>query len=856
MKKKILFGIVLLLLTFSATAYNQTCQADELRTPASCWRFENNLTASLGSDATQEIGGSRIVGGKFGNGITISGSGDAFSIPWEVDNKTIQADFTIAFWFNSSDDPNAENYFFFDKDNEPSLRNQIEGPSDYITSFYIENGGVDSQWDDGSGLWTTYNDGQYHHFALIKQNGTTSGDVALYIDGAEITLTETGLASITNHNNAIDTNICIGTGDLSCSTSNMEIAFDELMTWGVPLNLTEILYLNNSGFTGNTTPAAPTSTQFLITALDNYTSSSLNNLTAVITGVGTFSTINGTIITDLFKNDSTLYEIIISSNQSGGYFSKQYQNINVSSDLEASLYQAELNLSAYTVVTNASITGANFSIGNYKITPGQRFYLSAGSYNVTFSHPAYYNKSRVFTISALDNLTQEIFDVFNSLLNITVVDTRAGSTISSFSGYASYGSLTISGSTTSTYLQLGLLKGLTYNLSVSVPGYATPDPVSLLVNQNFQNYSFNTYTTNSLRIYIRDENTNSLITQNITMTFSSNTSEDLYYTNNGTFYIDNLNTTEYGIVFNGSGYSVRTYTITIGNGTSQQLTAYLASGTSTTLFTIKDQDTNVILPDVLSTMYRFINGSWKPVESKHSDITGKVQFSYLTNTNYKFFLSKSEYDDYVFYLNPILFSTYSVGMTKSAAIDYEQDFDGVSIIYAPTFFNYGNTTNFNWIISAPSGNLINYGYTLIYPGGSSSQSGSNAIGDQLNSSITINSGTVFDTVQLNYFYETTTAGVRNFTFYYPIIFPQSGNYTFINNRDETYGLGIFERTLVITLLVILIVGIASFVGQPLAGLAVGLFVLAYSVYIGFIPLWLILPSMFFGVIFLMWKSGG
>lgn len=607
----------------------------------------------------------------------------------------------------------------------------------------------------------------------------------------------------------------------------------------------------------NYTEFVPSTTQFQVTSLDNYTASNINNFTIFIQGTGNLSTTNGTIITSILTNETALYNITVYSNQSGGYFSKEYFNLNVSTNLQSSLYQAIFTLNASEIITGNSIQGGNFFIGTYQVANNNSLYLAAGTYNVTFQHPDYYNKTEQFTVSALDNISSTISNVYDSILNVSALDVRSGTAITSFTTNATYGSFSFNGSTSSGYVYLGLLKNLTYNVSISASGYETGKSALVPVNQTFQNYSFELYTTNSIRIFVRDESSNTLIAQNVSISVITNVSQSDYVTNNGSLYLDGLDPNEYQLLFNSSGYSPRTYTITVGNGSSQQLTAYLASSYSTTIFTITDQDTGEVLENVLSTMYRFINNSWEPVESKYTDITGKVQFSYLPNVNYKFYLSKSNYQDYIFYLNPILFSTYSVGMSKSSTIDQEQDFDKISVIYAPTSFNYGNVTDFNWIVSSPSGELINYGFTLIYPGGSSSVGGSNAIGEQLTTSINITSGNIFSQVQLNYYYETTTTGVRNFTYYFPISFPAgTSGYTFISNRNQTYGLGIFERVLVVTLIIILVMGIAALVGQPIPGLALSLLVFGFVVYIGFIPLWLILIPCLFGVIFLIWKSGG
>lgn len=373
---------------------------------------------------------------------------------------------------------------------------------------------------------------------------------------------------------------------------------------------------------------------------------------------------------------------------------------------------------------------------------------------------------------------------------------------------------------------------------------------------NFSSYTFNLQPYNSIDMYIRDENTGVIInTTTVTITFSSNASGWTNTTTDGTFFIKDLDPTEYQIIFTASGYSNRTYTVTVGNRTSQTLNAYLANSTSTTLFTVKDIDTGIVLEDVSVTMSRYINGSWQTISSKTTDITGSVQFDYVPLAYYRFFLSKTDYDDYIFYLNPILFSTYDVYMEQNTSINYTQDFDKISLIYNPSSFQADNTTTFTFDIASPFGSLINYGFNLTYPGGFSSNSGSNSIGEQLTASVTIVNATVWDVVTLRYYYTDTLSGVR----YYTITLPINGavqNMTFLANKNQDYGLGYFERVLIITLAVLFIVGIASLIGQPIPGVALGLAVMGYFAYIGFIPIWGVLITMLLGVMVLIWKSGG
>jgi hypothetical protein len=596
-----------------------------------------------------------------------------------------------------------------------------------------------------------------------------------------------------------------------------------------------------------------TAGNFTISASNNYTGASLTNFTANISGVQNLSTTSGTITSLLLINDTALYNITISSNESGGYFSRTYINQNISSALSASIFQAEILLLPRTFFTNQSIAGGNFTSGSVTIGNGAPFYVSAGNLNFTFNHSSYQSTTRNFTKSALSN-TSEYFYVGDGLLNITANNTINNSRIINFnitlrdilSGVEVFDSTTSAG-----YIEFSTLQNRTYNATLRAPGYAT---TSALITPNTLNYKYNfsVYPVNSIYINIYDETTGALITNNVSVRFSSNLTEFSNITVTGHLFKDALTPDDYQLQFNSSGYSVRTYTLTVGNDTTQTLNAYLTSASGTTLFTLIDSGSAGTIENVLSTMYRFINGSWVPVESKYSDITGKVQWTYTPNTRYKFFMAKDGYADNVFYLDPILFSTYDIQMEPTGIFNVSPDFDGISVVYAPSSFEDGTQNSFSFIISSPSGSLTNYNYILTFPGGNTTQSGSNAIGGQLTSLFNISGATYLDTVSLFYTYQTNN-GARNFTVLFPIAL-QNNQSTFIKNRTTTYGLLIGERVLIATLIIFLVVGLASFLGQPLAGLGLGLIVFAYMVYIGFLPIWIVLISIFLGLFYLAWKG--
>jgi len=454
-----------------------------------------------------------------------------------------------------------------------------------------------------------------------------------------------------------------------------------------------------------------------------------------------------------------------------------------------------------------------------------------------------------------NELTSTNSTLLSGNLNISAYSVITGAAINSFSISVNN---VLDGSTSVGNYTLGnLTGGTTLNISIDAFGYELK---SFLYNVTSINsfYNFSLYDTNSLNITVYNENTGvRLSTQATTLEFTSSTSEFTNTTTTGFLYLSNLTAEEYQVTAFSSGYANRTYIITIGNRSHQNLAIYLPTGSSSTLFTISDSNTDGVLSDVLLTQAKLIDSSWVTVASQYTDITGKAKINYIPDTNYRFYLSKNGYDDLIFNLNPILFSSYNIKMDLNTLLNYSFNLDNIAIVYGPKTFNNSQATTFTFLINSPYGSLTDYGVNLTYPGGSSYVTGSNAIGGTLTTLINITNATVFDTVKLDYFYTTTVAGRRNFTDYFPITLPDgTGTLTFMANKNKTFGLGIFERVFTATLIAIFIVGIASLVGQPLPGFALNLFVQSYLTYIGFIPIWITLPSLLLGMMILIWKSGG
>lgn len=571
---------------------------------------------------------------------------------------------------------------------------------------------------------------------------------------------------------------------------------------------------------------------------------SMTNFSVWVDG-SKYSTTSGTIITHLLSNDSNLYDVIIGGTN---FYNQTYSNWNVSYPLTSTgSYQSILNITAQQSVSGDSISSfiIHSDFGSNSTTSGVvTLYTLFDSYNFTISSGGYLNS----TITN-ENINSSIYYLNSSLytteLNITAKSYK-GATVEDFDILLSQGSYSETIASSNNMTQFGLING-TYSMTIMADGYAYQTK-NITINTTYQAYEFILYTSNSLNISILNEVTGASILTDVSIRFSSDSEEWTNTTNSSYFYIDTLSVTDYAIKFSAEGYSDRTYQITIGNNTHQSITVYMAENTSSTIFTITDIDTSGALSDVLGSMYRFLGGTWSPVESKFSDITGKISFDYVEGAKYKFYFSKDGYEDYIFYLDPILYAEYDIQLGKSSTNLPENE--RVSLIYYPYVF-YEGINNFTFLIQNPSGELISYGFNISYPGGSNYTTGSNAIGGQLNVVFNISGAVLYDTVKIEYWYETTIAGNHSFTAYYPIILNQTSK-TFFQNDD--YGLGLFERILMVTFFVLFVVGIASLIGRPIEGVALGLFVFGYFSYNGFIPLWAILPSMLMGVTFLALRS--
>jgi len=358
---------------------------------------------------------------------------------------------------------------------------------------------------------------------------------------------------------------------------------------------------------------------------------------------------------------------------------------------------------------------------------------------------------------------------------------------------------------------------------------------------------------NSILINIYREENGLSIYDNITIVVSGILGDTTYYTSTGTKFIQNLTDGNYTIKFTGSNYSFRSYDITVADRSTQTLNVYLSSNTQEVIFTIVDSLSGSSIEGASVSVARLINSTWTIITTKNSDITGKVQINYVPNIRYRLSVTYAGYTDKVFYLDPILFSTYTVKLVKAVTIDDSPSFQGVDIFYNPHSFYANQSNNLTFTFSSPDGILTSYNLSVVYPNSSFYESGVLATGEIFFNSFNVSDVTFTSSVNITYCYDTTISSNKCFSIKYGLIgYVSEGS--FLDNKDNTYGMGLWGRISLSTLIFIIVAGLVTVIGGVLLGGLVGLFLMGFFVAIGFIPVWAILPSMAVGFFLLMGRS--
>lgn len=600
-----------------------------------------------------------------------------------------------------------------------------------------------------------------------------------------------------------------------------------------------------------------------ITAKDVYTNTTINTFTAMavnatgyqFNGSTTTGTLNNWTI-NFLQNSTQLWNITITSTENGGYFSKTYLNYNVSATLAATLAQSVVTFMATEKVSENVIVNANFTTSY--LTNGTH-YMRAQAYNVTGTKSGYFNATQEFTIAALSTPLLTVENLTNAKLNITARNNVTFASITSLNTElvaTSYSDFTwtesVSGGS-----QISLING-TYEVTVSAPGYAAQTKnITILGGLQTTNASFELYAENSVLFSVF--NSTSFARVNSTGTTIQIVGPSTYINNtnaSGQLFLSNITPGAYDITITATGFEIARYIITVGDGSFQVLDAYLEPLTSNSVvFTILNDDTSQPIQSVLTTVEKQINGTYYLTNAFYSDITGRFELAYQSGAVYRFTMSKDGFATKQFVLNPIIFTSYSVRLTQTESAALDVDMVGLSLYISPDNYQNGMQNNFSFTLASPLGQLQLINYSIIVSNNATilTNSSANAYGATLTSSVFIYNATWSDTVTLRYGYVDSDGLYHPFVRVYAIGNVSADSATFAGIRNNTFGLSLIARVIIIFLISGLLAGLGYVLGGPTVGIFMAILSLAYWGSVGFVTWWLIIPSLIVLCLIGMWS---
>lgn len=809
----------------------------------SCYDFESGAPGLNGTDATgqynlTQLGTLTYSTGKLGNAVS------GFASATQRFSTTEDSTYTNAFRSKSN-----MTFAFWEKSGATGgtiWSDRTTDANGMFTHYNSPNGTFSYAYHDGTaiqsiGFANSFFNDQGWHRVVITQNA--NGSACSYYDG-----TFKG---------------CYSSNTVASRNTTFYIGWDS--SGGAYPGALDVLVLSNKvwdqaavDFDYNTGTGKNCSTLIAYAGSSTPVTIALNNTVngTQWSNTVTFNNITGTITFTYFNITNTGYCVQATGNGTqtnctSGSGTSTYLNttitqlITTTTTLTAQTSQGYLNITTKQLFTNNTINTFNATNNRYlNTTTNGNLIVHAlnGTNTITIAVPGNYTKTITCTLpSPLSTTACNATGIYDNIFQINATDSYNGNGINTFTitiDNQTLGGTIYTQNTTNGTLNITLLQGYTYNVQFSNPN-ATYEYLNatLPANATYQKYTFNPLPTPSLDITIRDANDNSLILENITIQIINNNSEQINYTTNGGFFSGPIGLGTYTVKLESANYSQSIYTLTINTGTVYFLTAYLQFAPNTVTMEFVDSiSSSVVLPDTAVSQERIVNGNWSVISNKITDITGRTTFRYASDVSYRFTAIKTGYSDKVFTLDPILFTSYTINMIRNTALDFSQDYQSIYIGYTPHLFYDAQQNQVNITFSSPLGTFTNYNYTISYPGGTRNGSGTNIVGQSFTVNFNITGATIYSTVNTTITYDTDIGNPKTYTFQ-DLIIVNPTDQTLIANQDNTYGLGLLERLLIGTIILIIIAGLSTIGAGPILGLVIGLFIMGLWVRIGFWPWW-------------------
>lgn len=328
-------------------------------------------------------------------------------------------------------------------------------------------------------------------------------------------------------------------------------------------------------------------------------------------------------------------------------------------------------------------------------------------------------------------------------------------------------------------------------------------------------------------------------------------------TDDGYILFTNLSVGETNITFTADGYITALYQVTIGNRSFQTLDAYLTTPQDTSVtFTVRPlNDDTAVIEGATIQIWRKINTTYTLVDTDDTDVTGRILYYYEPDVDYRFIITAEDYLSKTFELDPIVFSSYTVFLDSNVSIPDYDLYNGAIVLRDFTPFVKNSLVNYSVTISDGDGTLALYGLNITDENGTvvlSHLTGTNAYGQTWNGQLNVSNYSVGDRFYLDVFGVNSDGDRFNATFPYTMGSDEAG--LIYNARGETYGMSLFERVFIITIITLLLAGtFFLFTGYIGAGV-VGLFTLGYFTFIQLVSPWILIPVMIAIFLLIVWRA--
>jgi len=427
--------------------------------------------------------------------------------------------------------------------------------------------------------------------------------------------------------------------------------------------------------------SAPVPSNFSVTATD-IEGNSINNFTAIVNGTS-YNTTTGTATTNIVQDSGSVTITINDASDSNGlFFNQSYGSQDTASNYVATnLFQIEVDMSANEKITNTSITGSFVNTGD---SSNETLRILAGSQDIIFVNTSYYNKTQTYSFNALDNTSEILTDVYDSILKIYGLNITGGEVITIISGNVSNTAYSFNeGFTNATgnETQLELIQNLNYSITLGGENYTLyePENTQTINLTGITNATiFNLYRDRSFFVYVRDVLSNLLLDE-VTIIMSG--PESFNETFNESIFRFDFTTGNYTTTISKTGYGTIYPTIPIMTGYLHNETFYMTASPVDTKFYV----TNIYGQYLSGALVQIIRASDEvTVASDTTDFAGAVEFSLQQNIDYYINVTLEGFQEYYETLN-LVDTSYTISLLT--------DEDTVVSYYAGISYNMSPNRN-------------------------------------------------------------------------------------------------------------------------------------------------------------------